>query len=225
MIELDTSFLDIYTIRNICYSISPERLKHSFEMSDQNIRRPPPTIDSGLNVPTKSPPLSPTANPREHFQKLIDADFKARQDAAIVAFEASTTGPAAIPIHPLPEFQRINSRLYAKNMARATISDLRSEQIVDIPDADPFANDMQVEVNFLEEFPSNRETEQVAVAMSKFRAWASVYESVQERMTWLEIEKLFQQRLKVEWNKIEAEGFERTCKAKETSDVWYPKPI
>ncbi|TLD35182.1 hypothetical protein E2P81_ATG11301 [Venturia nashicola] len=49
------------------------------------------------------PPVSPlTQNPRARCQKLINGDFKARYNAAMVGFDAFTTGQNAIPIHPYP---------------------------------------------------------------------------------------------------------------------------
>lgn len=89
----------------------------------------------------------------------------------------------------------------------------------------PFAGDIEVEVDFQEGLPAHEDVEKVFAAMSKSKAWAHIYDRVQERMNWFEIEKIFQKRLKVEWETIEADGYEMPCKEKGTSTVWYPKTI
>lgn len=140
-------------------------------------------------------------------------------------FEASTTGPGALSIHPLPDLQKLNPRLYAKLIAREIFYDLRSTGIVEIPDVDPFSGDIEVEVNFPEGLPVYEDIEKVVVAVSKFKAWAHVYNTVQTHMTWLDIENVFQSRLKQEWKSVVTEGFEMPCKEKGTSTVWYPKTV
>lgn len=89
----------------------------------------------------------------------------------------------------------------------------------------PFAGDIEVEVNFQEGLPAHEDVEKVFAAMSKSKAWAHIYDRVQQGMSWLEIEKIFRNRLQVEWETIEADGYEMPCKEKGTSTVRYPKTV
>lgn len=198
-------------------------IEQSFDMPEQETKGRAQHAAQGSNS-TQPTPLLLAHDPRARFRSLIDTDFSSRHDAALEGFDAATTGPGALSIHPLTELQKINSRLYAKFMARKIFYDLRSCGIVEVPDVDPFSGaDIEVEVNFPEGLPAYEDVEKVVVAMSKFKAWAYVYDRVQARMTWLEIEDLLQKRLRVEWETIEAEGYEMLSKEKGTYTIWYPK--